>query len=184
MSRRRVREDRSRFARQPIPAPALADTVPSDLLVYGLVYPMAPVSYVVKAADQSITNNTEEAVTFTTAALDNLNIWSNSADAFYPTVPGMYRIMFHARWEIVANGERRIRIIKNASTTVAQARLAATVGEDTYDMYCETLVEVGTDASPYYWFAAFQDSGGGVKVVGDGTVAQTWASIQYLGRAR
>ena len=184
MSRRRVREDRSRFDRQPIPAPALADTLPSDLLVYGTVYSKAPVSYVVKSADQAISNITETTITFADADLDNLNIWDNANDRFSPTVPGMYRLLFHVRWEIVAGGERRIRIYKNGTTVVAQNRLAATVGEDTYDMYCETLVEVGTDASPYYSFSVYQDSGAGVQAQGNATVAMTWASIQYLGRAR
>lgn len=137
------------------------------------VYVGLPMIKCGKSGTQSIPNNVVTAVTWDTEWYKSPTGITHStvtnSDRVIPTRPGWYELEGSVLFNNNATGERRAYVGKNGTQYAPLAR-AAGLSNVQYILQTSTLISFN-GTTDYGQVFAFQDSGGALNIVGDGTEA-------------
>ena len=139
---------------------------------------------VYKTAAQSISNNTNTALTFTNENFDTDGIHDNSSNTSRFTIPtgkgGKWLFIGAVSWSGNSTGYRQITIQKNGTVASEVYNLASVVGSVTTS---QIITFIGSAvATDYFELFCKQNSGGSLNVDGDATFTNyTVFQCVYLG---
>lgn len=135
---------------------------------------------VYRTSDQTITNNTFEAIAFDNETFDSDGFHDNATNNTRITIPagkgGKYRVRAAATWNGNATGKREITIRKNGSGVAYRA--ATPNASYVTSELIEELVLVATD---YLEVFVRQDSGGSLTVTSGGIGDPQSFSVEFMG---
>jgi hypothetical protein len=123
-----------------------------------------------KSSSQSISNDTNTAVTFDNEFYDTDGFHSTSTNTSRITIPagkgGYYLVWGYVSYDANGTGSRSANININGSTRISQARIQA-VTESGSNTCLNTMIVQNLSAGDYVELIAYQKSGGSLNVQGD-----------------
>jgi hypothetical protein len=130
---------------------------------------------------QSISNNTDTAISFNAELFDTNSFHDNSTNNTRMTVPsgkgGKYLLVANLVFAANATGVRNLQFLVNNTTSIGATRIATAGSSENTIVNCSSIIDlVATD---YVEVIAFQTSGGSLNINAD--QAFTTFSITYLG---
>ena len=131
--------------------------------------------------NQSLSNNTDTAITFNAEEFDTNSYHDNSTNNSRMTIPagkaGKYLLIGNLTFAANASGVRNLQFLINATTTIGTTRIATAGLSENTIINCSAIVNLAV--ADYVEVVAFQTSGGALNV--NASQSTTTFSIQYLG---
>lgn len=156
----------------------------SGVLAYGAASIVARGALVKLTTNQSISSNTNTAISWSSAEYDAASLWSAGSPTRLTVPTGVQRIRLsgNARWALQSGGVRDIFFRKNGSTASfpggGMQRMGSAVSTSVAQSLTSAVLAVA--AGDYFEMFVLQDSGSTVVVEGTFT-AHNWFSMEILG---
>jgi hypothetical protein len=127
--------------------------------------------------NQTITNNTNTAISFDTETFDTDGMWAiGDPTKLVAQLAGKYVITCSARWDGNATGSRVVSVKKNGTTFLSQNGSKDVEGNHVIVTGSPTIATLA--ASDYIEIIVFQDSGGNLDIIAD---TRTTGAMAYIG---
>lgn len=136
-----------------------------------------PRCLVYQTATSSTTTGASTTITFDTETYDTDTMHSTSVNTgrITATTTGLYTVFGQVCMASNATGTRTLALVKNGTTTVANARLQSVIATNAYiDLECD----VQLTASDYLELTMLQTSGGALATVAG--AGNTWFSARWV----
>lgn len=142
--------------------------------------PSSPGARVYRSSNQNITTSTDTIVLFDSERYDTDSLHSTVSNTGRLTAPraGKYAISAHIEWTSNATGGRRVRLLLNGSTVIAQDyRLGASSSSEALNMSLSTIYSLAT--SDYVEVQVWHNRGSGLNVLTSANYSPEFA-MQWL----